>query len=124
MATCDAGSECTIVCSGGCGCVYVPSEESCHCTCFKSVGTRGSGAALNAATLVNIAVSDLPLGRVGLLLDGILAREVLVPAARTEERVRLKLERVRLSHVVETLGLTTRRRMTPPDSAGLRKRRG
>ena len=121
MATCDAGNDCTVSCPGGCGCIYVPSEESCHCTCFKDVHA-GSGLALNSATLVNIAVSDLPLGRVGLLLDGLLAREVLVPATRTEEKVRLKLERVRLSHVVERLGLTTRRRI-PKRSAGSRTRR-
>jgi hypothetical protein len=118
MATCNAGNDCTITCSAGCGCAYVPSEEFCFCTCYHDTH-KVSGLALNSATLVSIAVSGLPLGRVGLLLDGLLAREVLVPATRTEDKVRIKLDRVRLSEVVKTLGLTTRPRVvTPPRRPG------
>lgn len=113
MATCNAGNDCTIACTAGCGCVYVPSEEFCFCTCYHDE-PKVSGLALYSGTLVSISVSGLPLGRVGLLLDGLLAREVLVPAARSEDKVRLKLDRVRLSEVVKTLGLTTRPRVKPP----------
>jgi len=113
MATCNAGHDCTTTCTAGCGCIYVPSEEFCFCTCYHDK-PKVSGLALYSGTLVSISVSGLPLGRVGLLLDGLLAREVLVPAARSEDKVRIKLDRVRLSEVVKTLGLTTRPRVTPP----------
>jgi hypothetical protein len=123
MAKCNAGNDCTITCSAGCGCVYVPSEEYCFCTCYHDT-PKGSGLALNSGMFVSIDVSGLPLGRVGLLLDGLLAREVLVPAARHEDSVRIKLDRVRLSEVVKTLGLTTRPRVSPPRRPASPRKRG
>jgi hypothetical protein len=37
MATCSAGpARCKIVCTGGCGCVYVYEEDTCTCECFDS----------------------------------------------------------------------------------------
>jgi hypothetical protein len=123
MATCNAGPGCKIECEGGCGCVYVYDEHQCYCECFDSVQGGGAGLGLGLATKVNVSVSGLPLGRVATLLDGMLARDVLLPAARVDENVRLKMKGVRLSEALKTLGLSTQRPVAAPGKAGRPRKR-
>ena len=114
MATCSAG-RCKIQCDGGCGCVYVHGEDRCICECFESVaGVRG--LKLSPAAKVTVSVAGLPLGQVATMFDRILARDVLLPAARAQEKVRLKMENVRLSEALSALGLRTQ----GPGAAGRR----
>jgi len=106
---CSAG-RCRIQCEPGqgCACVHVYDGDHCVCECFEAEGpAAGLNAGLNKK--VDISVSGLPLGQVATLLDGIVARDVLLPAARAQEKVRLKLEGVRVSEALQALGLATRR---------------
>jgi hypothetical protein len=108
MATCACGPgrECTIDCPGrGCGCVYVYDTEECHCACF---GEADGHQKYNLGNLISISVAGLPLGQVAARLDRLLVREVLVPAARAQEKVNLRLKRASFSAVIRTLGLSTR----------------
>jgi hypothetical protein len=115
VATCSAG-RCRIQCDAGCGCVYVHGEDRCICECFESVGGL-SGLKLNPTAKVTVSVSGLPLGQVATMFDRILARDVLLPAARAQKKVRLKMENVRVSEALSALGLSTQR---PPGAAGRR----
>ena len=116
MATCSAG-RCRIQCDGGCGCVYVHGEDRCICECFESVaGIRG--LKLSPAAKVTVSVAGLPLGQVATMLDRILARDVLVPAARAQKKVRLKMENVRLSEALSALGLSTQKPRAAARGAG------
>jgi hypothetical protein len=118
---CQAGpGTCRIDCDGGCGCVYVWAQKSCVCDCFESVHSGQMN--LNAATRVDVSIAGLPLGHVATMLDGLLARDVLVPASRMQEKVRLKLERVTLSHAVKELGLRTQRPVAPRKPVARSKR--
>jgi hypothetical protein len=120
MATCSAGpSRCRIVCNGACGCIYVHSADACTCECFDDAGP--SGATFGLATVVSISVAGLSLGQVAARADRLLAREVMVPAARARQPVTLKMKRVRFSAVLKKLGLTTRRPARP--KAGTRSAR-
>src|ERR1700693_3434788 len=105
---CGAG-RCRIQCEPGqgCACVYVYGEDRCVCECFEAEGRPG-GLNVGLTKKVDICVAGLPLGRVATILDGILAREVLLPAARSQEKVRLKLDGGRVSDALKALGLTTR----------------
>jgi hypothetical protein len=107
VATCSAG-RCKIACDGGCGCVYVHEEDRCICECFESGGSGIRGLKLNPTATVSVSVSGLPLGQVATMFDRILARDVMLPAARAQKKVRLKLENVKVSEALNTLGLTTR----------------
>jgi hypothetical protein len=108
MANCGAG-RCHIECEGGCGCVYEPEADRCTCECFES-GVGVAGWNLHADALVDVSIEDLPLSQVATMFDGILARDVLVPASRMHHKVRLKLEHVAVSHALKELGLATRER--------------
>jgi hypothetical protein len=108
MANCGAG-RCHIECEGGCGCVYEPEADRCTCECFES-GGGVAGWNLHADALVDVSIEDLPLGQVATMFDGLLAREVLVPASRMQHNVSLKLENVAVSHALEELGLSTEKR--------------
>jgi hypothetical protein len=55
----------------------------------------------------------MPLGDVATKLDRVLERDVLVPAARAQKKVRLKMENVRVSEVLRALGLSTQRPASP-----------
>jgi hypothetical protein len=122
MSRCQAGpARCHIDCVDGCGCVYVPGEDTCVCECFDSVGGRPD-LNLNAAIQVDVSISGLPLWRVGTFFDGILARDVLVPASRLQEKVSLKLERVTLSHALKELGLSTQKPVARRKPAARSKR--
>jgi hypothetical protein len=115
---CSAG-RCRIQCEEGqgCACVHIYEGDQCICECFER---EGPAAGLNAGLTkkVDISVSGLPLGQVATILDGILARDVLLPAARAQEKVRLKMKGVRVSDALKALGLTTQR-----PAAGARAKR-
>jgi hypothetical protein len=108
VATCSAG-RCKIACDGGCGCVYVHGEDRCICECFESGGRGIRGLQLSPTAKVSFSVSGLPLGQVASMFDRILARDVLLPAARSQKKVRLKMEDVRVSEALRALGLSTQR---------------
>jgi hypothetical protein len=106
MATCKA-NRCKIVCTGGCGCVYVYETNSCNCECFDAeVG--GSNEGLSLGNKIDISVKGLALGQLAARFDRLLAREVLVPASRTRQKVSLQLKEVSFSTALEALGLQTR----------------
>src|SRR5712692_5454898 len=107
MATCSAGPRCKIVCSGGCGCVYVYEEDTCTCECFDS-NVGGTNLSLSLGSKIDVSVKGLPLGQLAARFDRLLAREVLVPASRTRQKVSLNLKRVSFAAALKTLGLQTR----------------
>jgi hypothetical protein len=107
MATCSAGPRCKIVCSGGCGCVYVYEEDTCTCECFDS-SVGGTNLSLSLGSKIDVSVKGLPLGQLAVRFDRLLAREVLVPASRTRQKVNLQLKRVSFSTALKALGLQTR----------------
>ena len=124
MTTCNAG-RCKIVCPpGGCACIYVYETDSCNCECFGEEPS-GSAGVLSLGNKVDVSVSGLPLGQVAARLDRLLlARNVLVPAGRVKERVRLRLTGVRVSVAISALGLSTRKaRRTKPRPPKRRARR-
>ena len=106
MATCKA-NRCKIVCTGGCGCVYTYETDSCNCECFDTeVG--GSNQGLSLGNKIDISVKGLALGHLAARFDRLLAREVLVPASRTGQKVNLHLKGVSFSTALKALGLQTR----------------
>ncbi|HWN56127.1 MAG TPA: hypothetical protein VNP91_13530 [Methylomirabilota bacterium] len=107
MATCSAGPRCKIVCAGGCGCVYVYEEDTCTCECFDS-NVGGKNLSLSLGSKIDVSVKGLPLAQLAARFDRLLAREVLVPASRTRQKVSLQLERVSFATALKTLGLQTR----------------
>jgi hypothetical protein len=118
VASCSAG-RCKIQCGAGegCGCVYVHGEDRCICECFEAAGGL-QGLQLSPTAKVTVSVAGLPLGQVATMFDRILARDVLVPAARAQKKVRLKLENVRLSEALRGLGLTTQRPASTTTKSG------
>ena len=114
VASCSAG-RCKIQCGTGegCGCVYIHDEDRCICECFEAVGGI-RGLQLNPTAKVTVSVSGLPLGQVATMFDRILARDVMLPAARAQKKVRLKMENVRLSDALRALGLSTQRPASTP----------
>ena len=114
MASCSAG-RCKIQCGTGegCGCVYIHDEDRCICECFEAVGGM-RGLQLSPTAKVTVSVSGLPLGQVATMFDRILARDVMLPAARAQKKVRLKMENVRLSDALRALGLSTKRPASTP----------
>ncbi len=107
MATCNAGGDCRIHCPGGCGCIYVHETDECICKCYNGEPTDNVKE-YSLGNLISISVAGLQLGQVGAHLDGLLAREVLVPASRVHEKVNLRVKRASFSKVIRTLGLSTR----------------
>lgn len=107
MATCSCGPRCKIVCEGGCGCVYSYEEDACTCECFDS-NVGGGNLSLSLGSKIDLSVKGLPLGQLAARLDKLLAREVLVPASRTRQRVSLNLKRVSFAAALRALGLQTR----------------
>ena len=108
MATCKAGGRCKIECTGGCSCVYVDETDTCTCECYDDVG-GSSGQRFTLGNKINVSVAGLPLGQVAAQLDRLLVRDVLVPASRTREKVRLTLTSVTFSAALKRLGLRTQR---------------
>jgi hypothetical protein len=105
MATCSAG-RCKITCPpGGCSCVYEYDRDACTCECFGEENGGGGKLSLNA--IVDVCVSGLPLGQFAASLDRMLTRDVLVPASRLNQKVKLRLTRVPVSRAIKELGLTT-----------------
>jgi len=107
MATCSCGPRCKIVCEGGCGCVYSYEEDACTCECFDS-NVGGGNLSLSLGSKIDVSVKGLSLGQLAARFDKLLAREVLVPASRTRQRVSLNLKRVSFATALKTLGLQTR----------------
>jgi hypothetical protein len=107
MATCSAGPRCRIVCDGGCGCVYSYEEDACTCECFDS-NVGGGNLSLSLGSKIDVSVKGLPLAQVAARFDKLLAREVLVPASRTRQKVSLNLKRVSFATALKALGLQTR----------------
>ena len=110
MANCGAG-RCHIECEEGqgCGCVHEIEADRCTCECFES-GGGVAGWNLHADAQVDVSITDLPLGQVATMFDGLIARDVMVPASRLQHKVHLKMERVAVSHALEELGLRTEKR--------------
>jgi len=107
MATCSAG-RCKITCPpGGCSCVYEYDRDACTCECFGEE-TGGSGGKLSLNAVVDVCVSGLPLGQFAASLDRMLARDVLVPASRLNQKVKLRLTHVPVSRAIKEHGLTTK----------------
>lgn len=108
MANCGAGpGRCKIACTGGCGCIYVHDTDSCTCECYDS-NVGGINQTLSVGAKIDIMVSGLELGHVAARFDKLLAREVMVPASRSREKVRLRLKDVSFSTALKALGLVTR----------------
>ena len=107
MATCSCGPRCKIVCEGGCGCVYSYEDDTCTCECFDS-NVGGGNLSLSLGSKIDVSVKGLPLGQLAARFDKLLAREVLVPASRTRQRVSLNLKRVSFATALKALGLQTR----------------
>ncbi len=108
MATCSAGpARCKIVCTGGCGCVYVYETDSCTCECFDS-DVGGTNQTLSLGNKIDVTVKGLALGQLAARFDRLLAREVLVPASRTRQKVSLRLRGVSFATALKALGLQTR----------------
>lgn len=116
MATCSAGGRCRIVCSGGCGCIYVYDEDVCTCECYDEVGPTTNAIGLKA--VVNVTVIGLPLAQIGARFDRLLTREVLVPASRANEKVTLTLKRVPIATALDKFGLTSRPKKAAKKSKG------
>ena len=122
MTTCSAG-RCKIQCPpGGCGCVYVYETDSCNCECFGEEPSS-SGGLLTLRNKVDVSVSGLTLGQVAAQFDRLLAREVLVPAGRVKQRVRLRLTGVRVAAAIKALGLSTQTAGRPKPRRPKRRRR-
>jgi hypothetical protein len=65
---------------------------------------------LSLGNKVDVSVSGIPLGQVAAQFDRLLlARNVLVPAARVKKKVRLRLKGVSVSAAIKALGLTTQK---------------
>jgi hypothetical protein len=86
----------------------VYETDECTCECFGEEPS-GSAGVLSLGNKVDVSVSGLPLGQVAAQLDRLLARDVLVPASRVKERVRLRLKGVRVSAAIRALGLRTQK---------------
>jgi hypothetical protein len=107
MANCSAG-KCKIECpGGGCGCIYVYEEDTCTCECYDN-NVGGTNLTLSLGSKIDVSVKGLPLGQLAARFDRLLAREVLVPASRTRQKVSLQLKRVSVATALTTLGLQTR----------------
>jgi hypothetical protein len=107
MANCSAG-KCKIECpGGGCGCIYVYEEDTCTCECYDS-NVGGTNLSLSLGSKIDVSVKGLPLAQVAARFDKLLAREVLVPASRTRQKVSLNLKRVSFATALKSLGLQTR----------------
>jgi len=121
MATCSTGPNCKIVCTGGCGCVFEHETGFCTCECFDD--DNGVHGNLGLSAVVSVTVKGLTLGTIAGRLDRRMAREVMVPASRVNEKVNLQLKRVPVSTAIAALGLTTRPSKRPAASPRARKRR-
>ncbi len=107
MANCSAG-KCKIECpGGGCGCIYVYEEDTCTCECYDS-NAGGISLTLSLGSKIDVSVKGLPLAQLAARFDRLLAREVLVPASRTRQKVSLNLKRVSFAVALKALGLQTR----------------
>lgn len=117
MANCSAG-KCKIECpGGGCGCIYVYEEDTCTCECYDS-NAGGASLSLSLGSKIDVSVKGLPLAQLAARFDRLLAREVLVPASRTRQKVSLNLKRVSFATALKTLGLQSR----PPKNRRKRAR--
>jgi hypothetical protein len=118
MANCSAG-KCKIECpGGGCGCIYVYEEDTCTCECYDN-NVGGGNLSLSLGSKIDVTVKGLPLAQVAARFDKLLAREVLVPASRTRQKVSLNLKRVSFATALKALGLQTR---TPKETRRKRTR--
>jgi hypothetical protein len=94
---------------GGCACIYIYEIDSCNCECFGDEPS-GSVAVLGLGNKIDVSVSAIPLGQVAAQFDRLLARNVLVPAARVKKKVRRRLRGVRVAAAVKALALNTQGR--------------
>jgi hypothetical protein len=94
------------VCTGACGCIYNHDIDACTCECFDDDEVHAGQFSMGA--IVSVTVNGLPLSALAGRFDRLIARDVLVPAARLNDKVTVKLRRVRLSAALAALGLVTR----------------
>jgi hypothetical protein len=83
----------------------VYETDSCNCECFGEEPS-GSAGVLTLGNKIDVSVSGIPLAQVAAQL----ARNVLVPASRVRNKVRLRLRGVRVAAAMKALGLTSQRR--------------
>ncbi len=87
----------------------LPAQDACTCECFDSnVGGGNLSLSLSLGSKIDVTVKGLPLAQLAARFDRLLAREVLVPASRTRQRVSLQLKRVSFATALKALGLQTR----------------
>jgi hypothetical protein len=70
-----------------------------------------SAGVLSLGNKIDVSVTGIPLGQVAAQFDRLLARDVLVPAARVRQKVRLRLKRVSVSAAIKALGLRIQKRV-------------
>src|SRR5262245_42935996 len=92
MANCSAGpASCKTSCPGGCACVYEHETQECYCERFEVDDVISGNLSLSA--VVSLTVSGLSLGHVADRLDRLMKREVLVPASRSKETIKVEVEK-------------------------------
>jgi len=72
MSSCDAGSGCSISCSGGCAAIYWHDTGECYTACYN---TKAAPIAAALSGTLSIAVCEMPAGA----LAGLLAQTALGP---------------------------------------------
>jgi hypothetical protein len=87
--------------------VYVHETDQCTCECFDS-NVGGTNQNLSLGSKIDISIAGLELGKVAARFDRLIAREVLVPASRSRQKVRLRVKGVSFSTALKALGLVTR----------------
>ncbi len=107
MAKCQAG-DCEVECGGGkgCGCIS-ESDNPANCTCICSGGDSRGNFNLEASTLVDVSMSELPLFEAAGFLDALCRESIVVPIDRMSEPVSINLKSTPFGDALERLGITT-----------------
>lgn len=116
---CEAG-DCSVECSGGCGCISSSDDPSdCFCRCYPSRFAIVKGRKIlfktfkprikvTSQTKFNICAHDLPIGALAEFLDKFLPNKIFVPANRATDKVTLRLKNKTFPQVINGSGLTLR----------------
>lgn len=100
MSSCDAGSGCSISCSGGCAAIYWHDTGECYTACYN---TKAAPIAAALSGTLSIAVCEMPAGA----LAGLLAQTALGPRLagllRSSAPISLKLEEAGTEDVIAAL---------------------
>jgi len=96
------------VTSGGGAFVYSYETDSRNCECFGDEPS-GSAGVLSRGNKIDVSVTGIPLGQVAAQFDRLLARDVLIRAARIRQTVHIRLKGVSVSAAINALGAAPRR---------------